>query len=120
AGQDPIDCGFTVACGQDLKALRGEYTLQRLDDSLVVIDDEDFPLVRAIELFGHPMNALDELLPVDRLHEIVDGAESESFVAVVDDGYQDDGNICGFPVIAQDAEDVKPIYTRHQDVERDD
>src|SRR5215813_3505383 len=92
------------------------FAFAQLADQLwhvrIVIDHKDPPALRGDTSYG-----ADQGLAVERLDEVVSGAEPKTKIRPIDDREQDDRNIAGYRVALEGVQHLPAIDVRHYDVE---
>src|SRR5205807_728102 len=104
----------------DAEAGGFEHLSQPVTVGALVVDHEDLSLLsRAVVGEVEVAQAVDEVFGRNRLDEVIDGAEGNAELGVVDDADDDYGNRAGGLVVLETREHLPAVEPRQQDVERD-
>ena len=115
-----LDRLSTADRGDHAEACGFEHLCQPVAVGALVVDHEDLRLLsRAVLGEVEPVQAVDQVFGRNRLDEVIDGAECQAELGVVDNADDDHGNRARGGVVLESRQDLPAVKPRQQDVERD-
>src|ERR1051325_1315499 len=109
---DALEACSAIWCPVDRASLALKQLSDEINDVRIVIDHEDTPIVRSNS--GQRAN---QGLTIERLHNVIGGAEPKAELLLVDYRNENDRNVARQWVSLKGVQYLPPICTGHDDVE---